>query len=88
MDLGWYTPGDHYLTPGHDQYANAMANDPGFMTVAFEDRERGDLIFYDGHVGIYIGDDMIIDAYPDGGGVQVRSMWHYPVNYIVKRPFV
>ena len=91
MDLGsGYTPYDHYFTPGHDHYANDMAADDGFMTVAFSDRQRGDLIFYPGHVAIYLGDDMVIDSYPGDGadGVAVRSMWHYGVNYIVKRPFV
>ena len=91
MDLGsGYTPYDHYFTPGHDHYANDMAADDGFMTVSFDDRQRGDLIFYPGHVAIYLGDDMVIDSYPGDGadGVAVRSMWHYGVNYVVKRPFV
>ena len=91
MDLGsGYTPYDHYFTPGHDHYANDMAADPGFMTVPFSDRQRGDLIFYPGHVAIYLGDDLVIDSFPGNGyyGVAVRSMWHYDVNYIVKRPFV
>lgn len=90
MDLGgYYTPYNHYFVSGHDHYANDMANDSGFTQVAFADRQRGDLIFYPGHVAIYLGNDMVIDSYPGDGadGVAVRSMWHYGVNYIVRRPF-
>ena len=35
MDLGRYTPWDHYYTPGHDHYANDMWNDPKFMHLDF-----------------------------------------------------
>ena len=91
MDLGsYYTPYNHYYTPGHDHYANDMSNDEGFKRVSFSERQRGDLIFYPGHVAIYLGDDLVIDSYPGDGanGVAVRSMWHYGVNYVVRRPFV
>ncbi len=91
MSLGdYYTPYNHYFTPGHDHYANDMCNDPGFLQVGFGDRQRGDLIFYPGHVAIYLGDDTVIDSFPGHGadGVGVRSMWHYPVNYVVRRPFI
>ena len=35
-------------------------------------RQRGDVISWEGHVAIYLGDDMIIDAY---GPVGVHDMW-------------
>lgn len=35
-------------------------------------RQRGDVISWEGHVAIYLGNDMIIDAY---GPVDVHSMW-------------
>ena len=35
-------------------------------------RQRGDVISWEGHVAIYLGDDMIIDAY---GPVGAHDMW-------------
>lgn len=68
-----YNPYDHYHTPGHDHYANDMRNDTRIMKVAYGQRQRGDLVFYDGHVAIYIGNDRVIDAQSDGG-VKIRSI--------------
>ena len=73
-----YTPYDHYYTPGHDHYAVDMRNDSGFKTVPYSQRLRGDLIFYPGHVAIYIGNDQIIHAYP-GTGVAVADVDSLPV---------
>lgn len=74
MDLGWYNPWDHYYTPGHDHYANAMWNDSRFCHVSFNDRQRGDLVCYPGHIAIYIGGDKIIEAYPRAG-VRISSVY-------------
>ena len=73
-----YTPYDHYYTPGHDHYAVDMRNDSHFKSVSFSSRQRGDLVFYEGHVAIYIGNDKIIHAYP-GTGVAVASVYSLPV---------
>ena len=73
-----YTPYDHYYTPGHDHYAVDMRNDSHFKSVSFSERKRGDLVFYEGHVAIYIGNDEIIHAYP-GTGVAVASVYSLPV---------
>ncbi len=87
MDLDYnYTPYDHYYTEGHDQYANAMRNDSKFMTVSLDERQRGDLICYEGHIAIYLGGDAVINAYPPN--VHVGSIWDYGEVLAVKRVFV
>ena len=88
MDLGRYTPWDHYYTPGHDHYANDMWNDPKFMHLDFSQRRRGDLICYNGHIAIYLGDDQIIEAASPRYGVRVHSVYvGYPIKGVL-RPFV
>ena len=88
MDLGRYNPWDHYYTPGHDHYANDMWNDPRFKHLDFSQRQRGDLICYNGHIAVYIGNDQIIEAASPRVGVRVHSVY---VGYAIKgvlRPFV
>ena len=88
MNLGRYNPWDHYYTPGHDHYANDMWNDPRFLHLAFSQRQRGDLICYNGHIAIYIGNNQIIEASSPKNGVRVHSVY---VGYNIKgvlRPFV
>ena len=88
MDLGRYTPWDHYYTPGHDHYANDMWNDPKFMHLDFSQRQRGDLICYNGHIAIYLGNDQIIEAASPRYGVRVHSVYvGYPIKGVL-RPFV
>ena len=88
MDLGRYTPWDHYYTPGHDHYANDMWNDPKFMHLDFSQRRRGDLICYNGHIAIYLGNDQIIEAASPRYGVRVHSVYvDYPIKGVL-RPFV
>ena len=88
MDLGRYTPWDHYYTPGHDHYANDMWNDPKFMHLDFSQRRRGDLICYNGHIAIYLGNDQIIEAASPRAGVRVHSVYvGYPIKGVL-RPFV
>lgn len=88
MDLGRYTLWDHYYTPGHDHYANDMWNDPKFMHLDFSQRRRGDLICYNGHIAIYLGNDQIIEAASPRYGVRVHSVYvGYPIKGVL-RPFV
>ena len=62
MDMSPMNPWDHYYTPGHDHYAVWMAESSKFKHVPFSERQRGDLIFYSGHVAIYLGNDTILEA--------------------------
>lgn len=88
MDLGRYTPWDHYYTPGHDHYANDMWSDSRFKHLDFSQRQRGDLVCYNGHIAIYIGNDQIIEAASPRIGVRVHSVYvGYPIKGVL-RPFV
>lgn len=88
MNLGRYTPWDHYYTPGHDHYANDMWSDSRFKHFDFSQRQRGDLVCYNGHIAIYIGNDQIIEAASPGIGVRVHSVYlGYPIKGVL-RPFV
>lgn len=88
MDLGRYTPWDHYCTPGYDHYANDMWNDSKFMHLDFSQRRRGDLICQDSQIAIYLGNDQIIEAASPRYGVRVhRAYVGYPIKGVL-RPFV
>lgn len=72
----------------HDHYANDMWNDPKFMHLDFSQRRRGDLICYNGHIAIYLGNDQIIEAASPRYGVRVHSVYvGYPIKGVL-RPFV
>ena len=85
IDLGELNPYNHYYTAGHDQYANWMQTLSGFKYVSFSERQRGDLIFWQGHVAIYLGNDLIIDA--NTPSVQIRSVYAYGTPTKVARVF-
>lgn len=75
MDLGEFNPYDHYATGSdgwHSHDANNMWDYGDVLHLPLSMRQRGDVISWEGHVAIYLGDDMIIDAY---GPVGVHSMW-------------
>lgn len=87
MDLGRYTPWDHYYTPGHNHYANDMWNDSRFKHVSFAERQPGDLVCYPGHIAIYIGNDRIIEAYSPAVGVRSGTVYVGKIRGCL-RPFV
>ena len=90
MDLSTHeynmNPWDHYYTSGHDQYNVWMRETEGFMHVPFKDRQRGDLIFYEGHVAIYLGNDKVMDAYPPK--VRITGIYTHTTPIAVARPFI
>lgn len=85
MDISPMNPWDHYYTPGHDHYANDMRNSSRFMHVSFSQRQRGDLICWNGHIAIYLGNDQIIEATPPR--VRIASVYSYGTILAVLRPF-
>jgi peptidoglycan DL-endopeptidase CwlO len=50
--------------------------------VSAADRQPGDLIWTSGHVAIYVGDGMQIDAPRPGKTIQIRSIWQSSPTYI------
>lgn len=70
-----------YMTSGG--WANS-----GYTTVGFGDLQRGDVICMTGHVGIYLGDGMMVDASSSKGQIVVREVgsWARSVFKCGKRP--
>lgn len=90
MDLGYFNPWDHYYTPGHDHYANDMWYSDKFMHVNWNDRQRGDLICWPGHIAIYLGNDQIIEAATPAVGVRIASVYVWSGSKSIRgvlRPF-
>lgn len=60
-----------HAQPGHEYESRNIWNSDYFTVVDYEDRERGDLIFYcdsEGiviHIAIYLGDDQVIESWPN-----------------------
>ena len=52
--------------------ANNMWDYGNVLHLPLSMRQRGDVISWEGHIAIYLGDDMIIDAY---GPVGVHNIW-------------
>ena len=84
MDISPFTPWLHYESTKL-RTTDFMRNTAGFKRVSFDERQRGDLVFYEGHVAIYPGDDQIIEATPPS--VRVSSVYTRPV-IAVRRAFI
>ena len=60
-----------HAQPGHEYESRNIWNSDYFTVVDYEERERGDLIFYANsqgiviHIAIYLGDDQVIESWPD-----------------------
>ncbi len=77
MSMGEYNPYNHWVTgPNgwHSHDANNVWNNGKIQRLPVSSRQRGDLVFWPGHVAIYIGGDRIIEAWP-GTGVRTASLW-------------
>ncbi len=55
--------------------------------VSYEDRQPGDIICYDGHVGIYVGNNTIIHASNPATGIKYTSPANYRPVVAVRRIF-
>ena len=77
LDTGIINPVTHSTTSWGDHDALNFYYYGGFTKVSLADRVRGDLIFYGNgtidHVAIYLGNDQIIEAYPNK--VQTNTLW-------------
>ena len=88
-DINPYT----HAQPGHEYESRNMWNSDHFTVVDFEERERGDLIFYcndDGiviHVAIYLGGDEVIESWPNEVQVSPVIDQRHPMIKGVKRVF-
>lgn len=73
MDMGWYNPYNHRWLPEQTYNSTNWYRNNTFMPVSTSKMQRGDVVYYRGHIGIYIGNGRIIDSWP-GIGVTQRSV--------------
>ena len=85
--MGVYNPYNHYYLP--DQKYNSMSwyNNGTFKHISLSKIQRGDLLYYSGHVASYISNRQIIDSWP-GIGATIRSMYAPGTTIGAQRPFV
>lgn len=91
LDMETITPVTHAM-PGHEYESRNMWASSKFMHVSYANRQRGDLIFYQNssgvviHVAIYLGNNLIIDSWPNQ--VAVVSVSSRGSIKGVVRPFI
>ena len=66
--MAWGTVG---VSMPHGSYAQQAM----FPAVSMDQLQPGDLVFWDGHVGIYVGGGAVLHAPHTGTVVQITSIW-------------
>jgi peptidoglycan DL-endopeptidase CwlO len=66
--MAWAQAG---VTMSHGSY-DQMAS---FPRISMDQLQPGDLVFWDGHVGIYVGDGSVLHAPHTGTVVQITAIW-------------
>lgn len=86
--VGGYNPYNHFHVPAQTYNSMRWLENNTFMPVSLSNIRRGDLIFYTGHVAIYLGGGQIIHSTSAfGGSVMVSSLYVWsPIA--AQRPFV
>lgn len=88
MDLGIYNPYNHrWIASQTYNSMNWYNNNNTFMPVSTNSLQRGDLVYYRGHVAIYLGNGQIIDSWP-GQGVSVKPIGSRGRVIGAARPYV
>lgn len=87
MDLGWYNPYNHRWLPEQTYNSMNWYRNNTFMPVSVSDIKRGDVIYYSGHIAIYLGGGLIIDSWPRQG-VTIQSINSRGRVIGAARPFV
>ena len=86
MDMGWYNLYNHRWLPEQTYNSMNWYRNNTFMPVSTSKMQRGDVVYYRGHIGIYIGNGQIIDSWP-GIGVTQRSVYAPGAPIGAGRPF-
>lgn len=87
MDLGIYNPYNHRWIASQTYNSMNWYNNNTFMPVSTNSLQRGDLVYYRGHVAIYLGNGQIIDSWP-GQGVSVKPIGSRGRVIGASRPYV
>ena len=87
MDLGIYNPYNHRWIASQTYNPMNWYNNNTFMPVSTNSLQRGDLVYYRGHVAIYLGNGQIIDSWP-GQGVSVKPIGSRGRVIGAARPYV
>ncbi len=83
-----------HAQPGHEYESRNMWNSSKLMKVAYSNRQRGDLIFYQNkngvviHVAIYLGNDQVIESWPNAVKIAPIKDGYRSNIKGVARPFV
>jgi len=85
--VGGYNPYNHYYVPAQTYNSMRWYENDTFKPVSKSSMRRGDLVFYDGHVAIYLGNGKIIHSTSATGNVCISDVNIWPVIG-VQRPFV
>lgn len=93
LDISPINPVRH-AHPGYEYESRNMWASPQFLHVDYSQRQRGDLIFYQNsggvviHVAIYLGNDMVIESWPNEVYVwPIQNAQRSNIKGVV-RPFV
>ena len=55
---------------------SSYAQSAGGEEVSYDDAQAGDIIYYGGHVGIYIGNNLIVHASTAATGIKISSAFY------------
>lgn len=87
MDMGIYNPYNHRWLSWQTYNSMNWYNNGTFMPVSVNSMQRGDVIYYRGHIAIYLGDGRMIDSWPRQG-VGVHGVYERGNPIGAARPFL
>lgn len=87
MDMGIYNPYNHRWLAWQTYNSMNWYNNGTFMPVSVSSMQRGDVIYYRGHIAIYLGDGRMIDSWPHQG-VGVHGVYERGNPIGAARPFI
>lgn len=87
MDMGIYNPYNHRWLSWQTYNSMNWYNNGTFMPVSVGSMQRGDVIYYRGHIAIYLGDGRMIDSWPRQG-VGIHGVYERGNPIGAARPFV
>ena len=87
MDMGIYNPYNHRWLAWQTYNSMNWYNNGTFMPVSVCGMQRGDVIYYRGHIAIYLGGGRMIDSWPNQG-VGIHGVYERGNPIGAARPFV